>query len=146
MKPFPRLLHRYQQSPASLSGVSIHVGACLQTLAGCWSSYHPRHCRSSSSALLSAKYEKLSSKVAAMPNPTPTNSAAPPPTDHDNVAPRPHTKPPGRQTQAIRRLRISTAEARKGLFFVLHHIGYRIPMLMPNETTAINILRGESPT
>src|SRR5882724_5405644 len=68
------------------------------------------------------------------------------PTDQDSVAARRHKNPIGRQTQAIRRVRASTAEARSGLCFVRHHIGYRIPMPMPNDATASNILSGESPT
>src|SRR5260370_11801772 len=92
--------------------------------------------RSSWSALLSEKYEKASSEAAATPNARLPNSAALPPTDQDSVAARPHKNPIGRQTQAIRRVRASTAEARSGLCFDLHHIGYRIPMPMPNDATA----------
>src|SRR5271157_1357823 len=97
-------------------------------------------------APLSEKYEKASSKAVATPNTTPPNSAALPPTDQDNVAARPQKNPPGRQTHAIRRVRASTAEARSGLCLVLHHIGYRIPMLIPNDATVSNIFSGESPT
>jgi hypothetical protein len=102
--------------------------------------------RSSWSALLSEKYEKASSEAAATPNARLPNSAALPLTNQDSVAARPHKNPIGRQTQAIRRVRASTAEARSGLCFDLHHIGYRIPMPMPNDAIASNILRGESPT
>ena len=98
------------------------------------------------SAFLSEKYENHSSKAAAAPNAKATHSAAMLPTDQDNIAAMPQRNPLGRQIQAIRRVRLSTTEARSGLCFVLHHIGYRIPMLIPNDATASNILRGESPT
>jgi len=98
------------------------------------------------SAFLSEKYENESSKAAAAANARASRPAASLPTDQDNVAARPQKNPPGRQTHAIRRVRASTAEARSGLCLVLHHIGYRIPMLMPNDAIASNIHRGESPT
>src|ERR1700694_3857790 len=98
------------------------------------------------STFLSDMYENQSRKTAAARNAKATHSTTPLPTDQDNVAARPHKNPVGRQTQAIRRVRASTPEARSGLCFVLHHIGYRIPMPMPNDATASNILTGESPT
>lgn len=99
----------------------------------------------SCSAFLSEKYENHNSNAAATPNAKPPNSAAAPPEDQTNVAARPQRNPTGRHTQAIRRVRASIAEARNGLCFVRHHIGYRIPMLIPNDATASNIFRGESP-
>src|ERR1700730_9311830 len=95
---------------------------------------------------LSDMYENKSRKTAAARNARAPHSAAPLPTDQDNVAARPHKNPLGRQIQAIRRVRASTAEARSGLCFVLHHIGYRIPMLTPKDATTSSILSGESPT
>jgi hypothetical protein len=101
--------------------------------------------RSSCSALLSEKCEKPNRTVAATPNATPPNSAALPPTDQQNVAARPHRNPLGRQIQAIRRVRLSTTEARSGLCFLLHHKGYRIPILAPNDDTISSIRSGERP-
>ena len=101
--------------------------------------------RSLSWAFLSEKYENESSKADAAPNAKATHCAAMLPTDQDNIAARPQRNPPGRQAQAIRRVRLSSAEVRNGLCFVLHHIGYRIPIIAPNDVTISNIRRGESP-
>src|SRR5258708_7820734 len=79
----------------------------------------PRFC----SAFASEKYENNNNKRAAPANANATHSAATLPTDQDNIAARPRINPLGRQTQAIRRVCASTAEARSGLRFVLHHIG-----------------------
>jgi hypothetical protein len=102
--------------------------------------------RRSCAAFLSKKYENESSKAAAAPNAKATHSAATLPTDQDNIAARPQRNPLGRQTQAIRRVRVSPTEARTGLCFVLHHNGYRIPILTANDATISNIGSGERPT
>lgn len=71
--------------------------------------------RSFCSALLSDEYENHMSKAAALANTKATNSAAPVPTDHDSIDARPQRNPLGRQIQAIRRARVSTAEGPSGL-------------------------------
>src|SRR6202158_977634 len=96
------------------------------------------------SNFFSDKYENHSSKAAAAANAKATHSAALLPTDQDDIAARPHRNPLGRQTQAIRRVRVSKTEARTGLCFVLHHKGYRIPILTPNDATITSICSGET--
>lgn len=101
---------------------------------------------SSCFAVFSEEYENHSSKTAAALNPKLIHSAAVLPTDQESIATIPKRNPTGRQTQAIRRVRFSMTVARRGLCFVLHHIGYRIPILRPKNTTTNSILSGESPT
>src|SRR5258708_11904347 len=95
--------------------------------------------RSSCSAFLSEKCENHNNKKAAAENANATHSAASVPTDQDNIAAMPQRNPLGRQIQAIRRVRLSTTEARRGLCFVLHHNGYRIPILTATVATTSTI-------
>jgi len=101
---------------------------------------------SSCFAVFSEEYDNHSSKMAAALNTKLTHSAPRLPTDQESIATIPKRNPTGRQTQAIRRVRFSMTVARRGLCFVLHHIGYRIPILRPKNTTTNSILSGERPT